>query len=115
MIEVMTAAGILAVALLALISILSFSLRSQAKGGKRHAASLIGTTVLNQAGHDLEVDFSQSVARPRQVYAPNPDFQVAVAQQAEKPDLKQVVVSVYWTDQQGPQIETLATKYVRER
>lgn len=115
MIEVMTATGILAVALLALISVLSFSLRSQAKGGKRHAASLIGTTVLNEAGHTLEEDFAASVARAKGVYGPNPDFQVAVSQQLEKPDLKQVAVSVYWTDQQGPQTETLVTKYVRER
>ena len=113
----MIAVGILAIALLALISILTFSLRAQSKGSKRHTASLLGASMLNQAGHDLLVNFDQTVvpATPPPFSIPNqPEFKGEIKETLENPDLKKIEVRIFWADQNGAQTETLTCKYLRE-
>lgn len=119
MIEVMVAVGILAVSLLALISILIFSFKAQVKSEKAHTASLIAKTLLNQAGHLLEENFDLLTLSPPLpgpglvLYPDNTEYQVAVVLVNETSNLKRVEVETVWEDQNGTQRVITMTKFLR--
>jgi prepilin-type N-terminal cleavage/methylation domain-containing protein len=119
MIEVMTAVGIIAIALLALLSILIFAFKAQVKSEKAHAASLIAKTLLNESANLLDQDFDRTTLTPPLPgpglvpYPSMEDYSVQIVLTPETANLKRVEVQVNWEDSNGDQTETTCTKFLR--
>ncbi|MEW6284497.1 MAG: hypothetical protein AB1758_38135, partial [Candidatus Eremiobacterota bacterium] len=99
------------------VSVLSYSIRARGKSTQRHQASLIATSLMNDAELASWKDFSLPLARARAPVAGHPEFEALVAEQMEDPPdntLKRVEVHVFWTDKQGKQEYILWTKFTLE-
>ncbi|MEW6278420.1 MAG: hypothetical protein AB1758_07365 [Candidatus Eremiobacterota bacterium] len=117
MAELMVCILIASVAILGLVSVLSYSIRARGKSSQRHTASLIATSLANDAELACWKDFSQPLARPRAPVPGYPEFEALVSEQMEDPPdntLKRLEVRVFWTDKQGKQEYVLWTKFTTE-
>lgn len=118
--EVLLGLLLIVLGVMALISVLTFSLRARPKADERIEANLAGTSILNEKVRTLRDHFNQPVASPRQP-APAPfdtyELEYQVDESVEDPPdgkLKRVTVTVFWQDKQGERLLELWTLVSRE-
>lgn len=107
--------GIMAMALLALVSAEVYSARADKGGAQRHTATVAASSILSQAEQDLQHDFNADVSAGRQALPAPPsgyEYQVDVSSE-EGGDIKKVKVTVFWSDQQGQQQYSMWTKVLK--
>jgi prepilin-type N-terminal cleavage/methylation domain-containing protein len=113
--EVMLAVLILSLAVLGLLSVQAYAFRAQSKGTERNRASVIAASRMNALEAKLKDDFGASVTQARAYVPDEAGYEIAVAQAAVPPldDLKELLVTVYWTDDQGPHEYDLRTRVLK--
>ena len=109
----------MALAVLALMGVLSFSLRVRPKADSRLQAGLTASSLLNRAVRRLRQQFDVPVDVTRQLVPDplNPDGRYeyeVVNTMVTPPDLRRVEVRVYWSDAQGSQQLDLFTLVARD-
>lgn len=112
----MVCLGIMAMALLALVSAEAYSARSDKGGAARHQATVIASSLLSDAEQELHRNFGTDVSAPRQAAPTPPDgyeYEVDVTSEVGG-TVKDVRVTVFWTDQQGPQQYSMWTKVLEQ-
>ncbi|MGE0488705.1 MAG: hypothetical protein AB7S38_05790 [Vulcanimicrobiota bacterium] len=113
--EVMAALLVVSIALFALIALQIYALRSQQGASERHTASVLASSLIDEAINTLETDFAADVDQARQA-ASVTGFEY---ERTAEPDpasalLKQLEVIVYWTDRDGEHHYTVSTKVVKK-
>lgn len=112
--EVMVAVGLLALAILGLVSAQLFATRASNEVSERHLAGVIAASLMADAEVTLRKSFSQSVSRARSPVPEHRGYQAEVNQNVVMSgDLKEIEVIVYWVDKKGPQEHHLWTKIAR--
>lgn len=113
--EVMLAVLILSLAVLGMLSVQAYAFRAQGKGTERNRASLLAASRMNAVEAKLKDDFGATLTQARAPVPDAPGFELAVAQAAVPAlaDLREVLVTVYWTDDQGPHEYGLRTRILK--
>ncbi len=111
----MVCVGIMAMALLALVSAEVYSARADKGGAARHTATVVASSILSQAEQDLQHDFNADVSSGRQpVPSPPAGYESEITVGSGVGGrIKVVRVTVYWTDQQGNQSYSMSTKVLK--
>lgn len=107
------ALGLISVALLGLMSMQAFALKTQRKSTRRHTASVIASSLMAETEKSVRDDFETDTARSRGP-ANEPEYEVEIVETVGPDDLKRVEVRVFWSDDQGDQSYRLWTKFIRE-
>lgn len=100
--EVMIAVMLVVVPLLALVSVQIYMTGAGAQDEMRATASALAYSELNRIETTLKAQFSTNVARPAGPVAGNPDYTMTITENLVNPDLKEVRVTVTWSDEVGP-------------
>lgn len=103
---------VLSIALLALVGLLTVSLRAQQKSSLREGAAQVGAAALERAESRLDADWDAPVGYQGPDPA-DPRFTVSLTVQEENPLLKRLNVSVRWSDREGDQEERFQTAVTR--
>ena len=112
--EVLLAAVLMGLGLLALIGVQIYSLKAGKGTTGRYTASVVASSVLNDCEALLKEDFSADLNAPRAPAPDYPGYDFSVTASNENANLKRVRVTVYWKDEQGlAQTYVLWTKLVR--
>lgn len=109
--EVMVGLLIVSLAVLAMVSVQAYAFRAQTKGTGRNRASLLAASRLGAIEAALKEDFAASVDSARTVVEPG--YELAVGSSSVLVSLKEVLVSVYWVDDQGPHEYDLRTRVLK--
>lgn len=109
------AVGLLSMAILGLVSAQLFATRAGQEVSERHLAGVIASSLMADAEVTLRKSFSQSVARSRGPVPEHPRYQAEITETRRlSGDLKEIEVTVYWIDKEGPQEHRLWTKIARK-
>lgn len=113
--EVMAALLVVSIALFALIALQIYALRSQQGASERHTASVLASSLIDEAINSLETDFDVDVTQARQASSvAGFDYERNAEPDPASALLKQVEVIVYWTDRDGEHRYTVSTKVVKK-
>ncbi|MBI3926473.1 MAG: prepilin-type N-terminal cleavage/methylation domain-containing protein [Armatimonadetes bacterium] len=110
LLEILVALAVVALGLLGLISVMIYSTRARIQGTERQTASVIALSLMSDAENALAADFGAPVGVARAPVAGSPGYEAEVQAADERPGLKRVEVTVYWTDERGRQEFRLWTK-----
>lgn len=113
--EVIVAIGIFAVAVLALISVRAYALRSQVKAQQHQQATALALSLMAEAEVRVKTDFEASLETPASPLMRTEDlpegYSYVATQTYPNPDLQTITLKVRWTDRNGPQEYELWTKF----
>lgn len=119
--EVLIAMAALSVTLLAVVGLQTSILKGRQKSQVNvHAAKLASQILVRteaQLASDIDLDVTQArIPVPPEILNPNPyNFEYEVTQSFDGPPsdgLKDVSVTVFWEDKNGPQRRTLWSKFI---
>ena len=107
----MIAMLVLVIALFALISIQTHSMRAQRSSKTRHQATLLLSSYMAQAEASLQEDFGTDVSRVLSSDASHPEFQIEISvTDGALTDLKQIKGRVVWREGRGELSSSLESK-----
>lgn len=115
--EVMVAIAVFAIAVLALISVQAFALRSQVKAQQHQQATILAVSLMAEAEARVKTDFGAMLETPSTPLMETenlPEGYTYTAQQSfETADVQRITLKVRWTDGNGPQEYELWTKFAQ--
>ncbi len=120
--EILIAIAVLSITLLALAGLQASILKGRQKSlAEVHAAKLASSLMISleaELSTDINKDISQArTPVPPELLSDNPyNFEYEVLQSFDGPPadgLKDVTVTIYWKDKNGPQKRTVWSKFVR--
>jgi hypothetical protein len=121
MVELMFAIMIFSVVLLGLLGVLSSLVRYQSEGRAYEKVSVAANAIFGQAGEALARDFDKPLVPDlfpagRQPMANLEGVTFEVMETAERPDLKRVDLTLYWTDERNIEHhKSMTTRFLKER
>lgn len=114
LVEVMVAAGFVAMALLAILAVQAFGFRFVSGDAVRLEAESICFSILQRSENQLRTDFQQSLNSlrqpvPSELRQGQTEFEYTVTEEPEagSSELKRVTVKVFWNGSQGEKESSL--------
>ena len=115
--EVMIAVAVFVIAVLALISVRTFALRSQVKAQQHQQATTLALSLMAEAEARVKTEFDATLQTPANPLLPDEDlpdgYSYSALQSREGPNLQKITLTIRWEDRNGRQEYVLWTRFAR--